>query len=189
MTFSDSPAAHNLSGQSKEVGYGCPYCFRETDSQYLSESQKIVYMGRRRYILMKHPFQSMKDQFNGNSEKRHHAPHLTAHEVYEMVKDAHVILSKRKRTGKNTEEDDMWKKQSIFWELPYWKDLDIHHSIDMMHVKKNVCESLLLMTKFGKARKTRCSGFLFWTVRFRQFQNKTEEGAKLEDLKIQCGLK
>jgi hypothetical protein len=45
---------------------------------------------------MKHPFQSMKDQFNGNTEKRHPPPHLTGHEVYEMVKDVHVVLGKRK---------------------------------------------------------------------------------------------
>jgi hypothetical protein len=37
----------------------------------------------------------------------------------EMVKDVHVVLGKWKRTGKNTGEDDIWKKQSIFWELPY----------------------------------------------------------------------
>jgi hypothetical protein len=61
----------------------------------------------------------MKDQFNGNIEKRRLPPHLTGHEVYEMVKNAHFILSKRKRTAKNNEEDDMWKKQSIFWEVPY----------------------------------------------------------------------
>jgi hypothetical protein len=36
-----------------------------------------------------------------------------------MVKNAHVVLDKRKRTAKNNEEDDIWKKQSIFWELPY----------------------------------------------------------------------
>jgi hypothetical protein len=52
----------------------------------------------------------MKDQFNGNTEKRHPPPHLTSHEVYEMVKDVHVVLGKQKRTSKNTEEDDMWKK-------------------------------------------------------------------------------
>jgi hypothetical protein len=45
MTASDSLTAHNLSGQSKKVGCGCPYYFKETDSQYLSESQKIVCMG------------------------------------------------------------------------------------------------------------------------------------------------
>jgi hypothetical protein len=38
VTISDSPATRNLSGQSKKVGCGCPHCFRETDSQYLTES-------------------------------------------------------------------------------------------------------------------------------------------------------
>jgi hypothetical protein len=96
----------------------------------------------------------MKDQFNGNTKRRRPPPHLTGHEVYEMVKDVHVVLSKRKRTGKKTEEDDMWKKQSIFWELPYWKELDVCHSIDVMHVEKNVCGSLLrtLLNMDGKSR-------------------------------------
>jgi hypothetical protein len=71
-------------------------------------------MGHRRYISMKHQFYSMKDQFNGNTEKRHPPPHLTGYEVYEIVKDVHVVLGKRKRTGKKIEEDVMWKKQSIF---------------------------------------------------------------------------
>jgi hypothetical protein len=103
---------------------------------------------------MKQQFQSMKDQFNGNTKKRHPPLHLTGREVYEMVKDVHVVLAKRKRTGKNTEEDDTWKKQSIFLELPCWKDLDVLHSIDVMHVKKNVCESLLgtLLNIDGKTR-------------------------------------
>jgi hypothetical protein len=41
-----------------------------------------------------------------------------------------------------------------FWELPYWKDLDVHHSIDVMHIEKNVCESLLktLLNTDGKTR-------------------------------------
>jgi hypothetical protein len=56
----------------------------------------------------------MKDQFNGNTEKRRPPPHLTGHEVYEMVKNVHVILGKQKRTVKNNEEDDIWRKRSIF---------------------------------------------------------------------------
>jgi hypothetical protein len=31
----------------------------------------------------------------------------------------------------------------ILWELPYWKDIVVRHSIDLMHVKKNVCGSFL----------------------------------------------
>jgi hypothetical protein len=82
MAVSDSPMARNLLGQSKKVGCGCPHCFKETDSQYLSESQKTVYMGHRHYIPMKHPFQNMKDQFNGNTEKRH--PHRISQVIKSM---------------------------------------------------------------------------------------------------------
>jgi hypothetical protein len=49
----------------------------------------------------------MKDQFNGNTERRHPLLHLIGHEVYEMVKNVHVALGKWKMTGKNTEEDDI----------------------------------------------------------------------------------
>jgi hypothetical protein len=114
VIVSDSLAACNLSGQSKKVDCGCPHYFRETDSQYLSESRKIVYMEHRHYISMKHPFWSMKAKFNGKNEKRRPSPHLTGHEVYEMIKDVHIVLGKRKRTVKNADEDDMWKKQSFF---------------------------------------------------------------------------
>jgi hypothetical protein len=51
----------------------------------------------------------------------------------------------------------MWMKQSIFWELPYWKDLDVHHLIDVMYIEKNVCESLL-RTLLNTDRKTRDHG-------------------------------
>jgi hypothetical protein len=96
----------------------------------------------------------MKDQFNCNTEKRHPSPRLTGDEVSEMVKNVHVILDKQKGTAKNNKEDDMWKKQSIFWELPYWKDLDVRHSTNVMHVEKNVCESLI-GTLLNMNRKTR----------------------------------
>jgi hypothetical protein len=99
----------------------------------------------------------MKDPFNGNIEKRRPPPHLIGHEVYEMVKDIHVVHGKWKRTGKITKEDDMRNKQSIFWELSYWKDLDVRHSIDVMHIETNVCESLL-GALLNTDRKTRDHG-------------------------------
>jgi hypothetical protein len=45
------------------------------------------------------------------------------------------------------------------------------------------------MTKFSKAGKIECSGFLFRTVRFWQFQSMKKTGAKLGKLKIQGALK
>jgi hypothetical protein len=47
----------------------------------------------------------------------------------------------------------------------------------------------VLMTKFDKSEETGPSGFLLRTMRFWQFQGKTKEGAKVEDLKIQYVLK
>ncbi|XP_013588873.1 PREDICTED: uncharacterized protein LOC106297136 [Brassica oleracea var. oleracea] len=36
-----------------------------------------------------------------------------------------------------------WKKRSIFFELPYWKDMPVRHNIDVMHVEKNVSDAIL----------------------------------------------
>ena len=55
-----------------------------------------------------------------------------------------TVLGKRKCNAKaNSSNKKRWKKMSILWELPYWKHLVVCHSIDLMHVKKNVCGSLL----------------------------------------------
>jgi hypothetical protein len=47
----------------------------------------------------------------------------------------------------------------------------------------------MLMTNFNKTGKTELSSLANWSIRFLQFQSKTEEEAKLKDLKIQIVLK
>ena len=55
-----------------------------------------------------------------------------------MVNDLHVIFGKGPgalAVPNDTEgRAPMWKKKSIFWDLPYWKDLEVRSSIDVMHV-------------------------------------------------------
>ena len=36
-----------------------------------------------------------------------------------------------------------WSKNSIFFELDYWSELELKHNLDVMHVEKYVCKSLL----------------------------------------------
>ena len=49
----------------------------------------------------------------------------------------------------------MWKKKSIFWDLPYWKDLEVRSAIDVMHVTKNLCVTLLgFLGVYGKTKHT-----------------------------------
>ena len=49
-------------------------------------------------------------------------------------------MRKRKR---DVERNDNWRKKSIFFELPYWKTLVLRHNLDVMHVEKNICDSVV----------------------------------------------
>ena len=76
-----------------------------------------------------------------------------------MVKDIDVIFGKGPGAQSVRKDDDnhvaMWKKKSIFWELPYWKILDIRSAIDVMHVTKNLCVNLLsFLGVYGKTKDT-----------------------------------
>jgi hypothetical protein len=35
------------------------------------------------------------------------------------------------------------KKKSIFFELPYWSSLKLRHNLDVIHIEKNICKSIL----------------------------------------------
>jgi hypothetical protein len=66
-----------------------------------------------------------------------------------MVKNIEVVfekgtVKKQKRKKIPTLTDIPLKKQLIFFKyLPYWKDLQSYHSIDLMHVTKNVFDSII----------------------------------------------
>ncbi|XP_076938147.1 uncharacterized protein LOC143606177 [Bidens hawaiensis] len=47
--------------------------------------------------------------------------------------------AKRKRD----ESEFNWTKRGIFFELDYWSTIELKHNLDVMHVEKNVCESIL----------------------------------------------
>jgi hypothetical protein len=79
--------------------------------------------------------------------------------IFRMIKGLKVVGkgkgggSKRmKKAGKNAKKNAennanetsvLFEKRSIFLNLPYWKDLMEHHAIDVIHVKKNVCDALI----------------------------------------------
>ena len=49
----------------------------------------------------------------------------------------------KKKKKETTPLIGVWKRRSVFWDFPYWKILDTPHCLDVMHITKNVCESLL----------------------------------------------
>ena len=61
----------------------------------------------------------------------------------ESVKDINIFLGKRKQSSKDDEQLGMWNKKLILFELEYWEKSYVRHPIDNMHIKKNICESLI----------------------------------------------
>ena len=42
-----------------------------------------------------------------------------------------------------SDEKQIWKKQSIFFDLEYLQFDHLHHNLDVMHIKKNIYGNLL----------------------------------------------
>nr|CAE05178.2 OSJNBa0013A04.15 [Oryza sativa Japonica Group] len=152
-TINDYPALGNLSGQTIKGKKACSDCKEHTRSRWLKKSRKMVYMGHRRWLPLCHAFRRKKKIFNGKRKLQPAPKDLSGDEVHNMVKDISNEFGKKRKRSK-TKEKGMWKKKSIFWRLPYWKDLDVRHCIDLMHVEKNVCESLvgLMLNIPGKTK-------------------------------------
>jgi hypothetical protein len=74
----------------------------------------------------------------------------------------------------------MWNKKSI---LEYWSMLDVRHSIDNMHVKKNVCEAtfgtLLKQKSKGKDHKNAREDLKELGIRPELYAEETETGTNL----------
>ena len=92
------------------------------------------------------------------SDHRTKPRHRCGKIVFEMVKYIKVVFGKG--PGNRSVQSDegrapMWKKKSIFWELPYWEVLDVRHAIDVMHLTKNLCVNLLgFLGVYGKPKDT-----------------------------------
>ncbi|XP_031106689.1 uncharacterized protein LOC116011274 [Ipomoea triloba] len=107
-------------------------------------------MELRAFLPDGHPYRKKKKAFNGKPETQVARLPLSGHAVYERVKNVDVAFGKTCKTTQKT----LWKKRSIFWDLPYWKYLQVRHCIDVMHVENNVCDSIIgtLLNIQGKTK-------------------------------------
>jgi hypothetical protein len=151
-TINDNLTQRNLSGQSKRKGAACPHCLEDTCPTWLRHSKKYVFMGHRRFLGKKHPYRAIDCQFNGEKENREAPLHVTGDLVHSKVKDIKTIeelpkliektLGKRKKQD-GEEEEGMWNKKSILWEVEYWLMLDVRHRLTTC-TSRRMCVKLLV---------------------------------------------
>ena len=162
-TINDFPAYGNLSGYKVKGAKACPICLEDTCSHWMKETKKTVYLGNRRFLSRYHPYRRKSVEFNGKVENGAAPRELTGMEIYGKVQGKSVDFGKGKKgkgkrekgkKGKGKEDEEIWKKKSIFWDLPYWRNLDVRHCLDGMHIIKNIAESLcgILFNIKGKTK-------------------------------------
>ena len=144
-TVNDFPARSYLSGWSGQGYKACPTCNEDTTS--VRVIGKTSYVGHRRFLPTYHRMRR-DTQFDGQIERRRPPRRFTCEEILEQVnKLVPQVPGKHENFGgvkrRRIAEDQNWRKKSIFYELDYWSSNTLKHNIDVMHVEKNVCDSLL----------------------------------------------
>ncbi|XP_056843151.1 uncharacterized protein LOC130495699 [Raphanus sativus] len=161
-SISDYPALGTLSGCKVKGKQACNVCGKDTPSRWLKFSRKFVYMGNRKRLPPGHRYRYKKAWFDNTVEEGNASRIQTGTEIYETLQAfrndfGRPLDKEKKRRRPELEDDEMvqeeeceesndlwrWKKRSIFFELPYWKDMHVRHNVDVMHVEKNVSDAIL----------------------------------------------
>jgi len=143
VTINDYPALFSLPGQFNGK-VGCVESIDGTWHVFLPASKKVVYMRHRRFLPPDHKYRlkKMNKYFDNMDESKSTAPsrYSKGHRVYKIVENIKFVFGKKTKDGKprkvvKANEGDTFKKMSIFFKyLSYWKDMDVRHTIDGMHV-------------------------------------------------------
>ncbi|XP_042387612.1 uncharacterized protein LOC121979689 [Zingiber officinale] len=174
-TINDFPAYGNLSGCTTHGYYACPIYGEDTYAKHLQNGKKMSFAGHRQFLPRFHPYRRQIKEFNGMEELGEAGRPLSRIKLFDKLSDITCEFGKktsvkgkiRKKAKENIVEDieeekyvgatnfsKCWKKKSIFFNLPYWKYLHVRHCLDVMHIEKNVFESLIntLMNIKGKTK-------------------------------------
>jgi hypothetical protein len=106
-------------------------------------------MWHHRFLPPKHKYCQWRSRFDGTIENGEASKHRDGKFVFEIIKNINVIFRKpvkgiKRKKSEKPSKDSPFKKQSIFFRyLPYWKEFEIGHAINTMHVEKGVFESTI----------------------------------------------
>ncbi|XP_027368317.1 uncharacterized protein LOC113874279 [Abrus precatorius] len=144
--INDFPAYGMLSGWMTQGKLACPICMEDTKAFTLKHGGKNSWFDcHRRFLDMEHPYRRQAYKFKKATVENEDLPaRLNGHQVWDRVKH----LPKITEVGKSIRFPGYgmthnWTKQSIFWELSYWKDNLVRHCLDVMHVEKNVFDNIM----------------------------------------------
>ncbi|XP_076930815.1 uncharacterized protein LOC143595759 [Bidens hawaiensis] len=182
--INDFPACSSLSGWSGQGYNACPTCNEDTSSVYASN--KVVYLGHRRFLDANHRWRTSLG-FNGEPETKAPPPPPKQFSLADIEDQLgrllHRLPGKHPDFGgpkrKREEFELNWTKRSIFFELEYWSTLQLKHNLDVMHIERNMCDSLLgTLIMNDKTKDTSNARDYLKTLNIRRTQWLQEKGNK-----------
>ncbi|GJY10468.1 zinc finger, PHD-type containing protein [Tanacetum coccineum] len=145
-TINDFPARSSLSGWSGQGYRACPTCNKDT--QFVHVLGKTAYVGHKRSLKKPHKWRrSLK--FNDETKNRDPPREFSWDAIMtQLARFPTRVKGKHLRFGgvkikRNVLVELNWTKRSIFYELEYWSFLTLKNNLEVMHIKKNVLESIL----------------------------------------------
>ena len=95
------------------------------------------------FLEYDHVYRRNKDAFYKNRVETSPPPYrLTSEAIWERVWMIPKVTERWPIKLNGYGKEHNWIKQSIFWELPYWKTNLIRHNLDVMHIEKNVFDNI-----------------------------------------------
>ncbi|KAL0395144.1 UNVERIFIED_CONTAM: hypothetical protein Slati_4480600 [Sesamum latifolium] len=132
-----------LSGLSTKGTYAYPSCGKDTRSKWLDNGHKYCYTCHRRFLPLGHKLHRDKVSFDGAIEMKIKKASMTITDILSELDSVATEYKKedlrkqRRAEYEKESEEHIWKKKSIFFELPYWSDNLIRHNLDVMHIEKD----------------------------------------------------
>ncbi|KAL5583241.1 hypothetical protein UlMin_015683 [Ulmus minor] len=155
-TVNDFPARSSLSGWSGQGYKACPTCNEDTPSMRVI--RKTSYFDHRCFLPSTHCWRSNLD-FDGRTERKRPPRRFSSVDIMDQLRRVKTTIpGKHPNYGgvKRKRDDDElnWREKSIFYELPYWAEIELKYNLDVMHIEKNICDSLLA-TLMGDPHKSK----------------------------------
>ena len=113
ITISDLPGLGCLSRQVTKGYKWCVVCMEDPDASWMKNSNKMVYMGHRRFLRKDHPYHNNRKSFYGQTDDCSPPRTITGKDILQKVNNLEVILGKGKGS-KQAPSSSMFKKKLIF---------------------------------------------------------------------------
>ncbi|CAL2272088.1 unnamed protein product [Prunus armeniaca] len=153
-TVNDFPAYAMVYGWSTKGYMACPVCKEDVTSGW--HAGKVCYLGHRRWLPWDHEWREKDKEFDGNTERRLRPREWSGDEILDQLNRLDFAPFGKTVSRIRPSTHMNWTHKPMFFELPYWSKLKLRHNLDVMHVEKNVFDTLVgtILDIEGKTKDT-----------------------------------